>query len=88
LHGGGGNIFAPADDRLGPAQGAEFFTQGEGFIEPQAARDPAVNGPYGGTIRVLRVAGAPTSYKREPEIAPSMRAITPEQVWAALEPQL
>jgi heptosyltransferase-1 len=50
--------------------------------------DPAVNGPYGGTIRVLRVAGAPTSYKREPEIAPSMRAITPEQVWAALEPQL
>ena len=50
--------------------------------------DPAVNGPYGGTLRVLRVDGAPTSYKREPSIAPSMRAITPDQVWDALQPAL
>jgi heptosyltransferase-1 len=50
--------------------------------------DPAINGPYGGTLRVLRMDGAPTTYKREPVIAPSMRAITPEQVWRALEPLL
>jgi heptosyltransferase-1 len=48
--------------------------------------DPAVNGPYGGTLKVLRAAGAPTSYAREASIAPSMREITPEQVWRALQP--
>jgi heptosyltransferase-1 len=46
--------------------------------------DPAINGPYGGTLAVLRQSGAPTSYKREPVIAPSMRAITPQQVWCKL----
>jgi len=50
--------------------------------------DPAINGPYGGTLTVLRAEGAPTSYAREKSIAPSMRAITPEQVWAALQPAL
>ena len=46
--------------------------------------DPAINGPYGGTLVVLRAAGAPTSYKREDSIAPSMREITPWQVWTRL----
>ena len=50
--------------------------------------DPARNGPYGGTIRVLRSARAITSYKRSDVIDPSMRAITADEVWAALEPQL
>ncbi len=46
--------------------------------------DPAINGPYGGTLSVLRAAGAPTSYARESSIAPSMRQITPAQGWTAL----
>lgn len=50
--------------------------------------DPARNGPYGGTLQLLRTPGAVTSYKRRPDIDPSMRAVTPDQVWAALEPQL
>ena len=50
--------------------------------------DPAINGPYGGTLEVLRAAGAPTSYERAPEIAPSMREITPERVWARLRAAL
>jgi heptosyltransferase-1 len=47
--------------------------------------DPAINGPYGGSMTVLRSPGAPTSYARESIIAESMRAITPEQVWEALQ---
>lgn len=47
--------------------------------------DPARNGPYGGTFTVLRSPGAATSYRRTPEPAPSMRAILPDQVFAALE---
>jgi heptosyltransferase-1 len=50
--------------------------------------DPARNGPYGGTMRVLRAPGAQTTYKRGQAISDSMRAITPDQVWAALRPQL
>ncbi len=46
--------------------------------------DPARNGPYGGTIRVLRSAGAETTYKRGEEIHPSMRAISVESVVEAL----
>jgi heptosyltransferase-1 len=49
--------------------------------------DPAVNGPYGGTIRVLRAAGAPTSYAREDTIAPSMLQIMPEEVLRELQAQ-
>jgi len=49
---------------------------------------PERNGPYGGSIRVLRVSDAPTSYKRLDEIDESMRAITPEQVAAALKEML
>jgi heptosyltransferase-1 len=46
--------------------------------------DPAINGPYGGSITVLRAPGAATSYKREDSIAPSMREISPRQVWNRL----
>jgi heptosyltransferase-1 len=49
--------------------------------------DPAVNGPYGGTLRVLRPAGATTSYARESTIAPSMFEITPDQVLRELQAQ-
>ncbi|MDX2150052.1 MAG: glycosyltransferase family 9 protein [Bryobacteraceae bacterium] len=50
--------------------------------------DPARNGPYGGTISVLRDPGAVTSYKRRDEIDPSMRAVRPGQVLAALEARM
>jgi heptosyltransferase-1 len=50
--------------------------------------DPARNGPYGGTMQVLRTPGAETSYSRGNEIAPSMRAIAPEAVFEALAAQL
>jgi len=50
--------------------------------------DPARNGPYGGTIAVLRSRNATTSYKRGDEIDPSMRSIRPGDVWDALLPQL
>ena len=47
--------------------------------------DPVRNGPYGGSIRVIRSPGAVTSYKRRNEIDPSMRAITPETVFTELQ---
>lgn len=50
--------------------------------------DPLRNGPYGGTIRVLRARDAATSYKRREETDASMRAITPEAVAAELEQSL
>jgi heptosyltransferase-1 len=50
--------------------------------------DPARNGPYGGTIRVLRAPGAPTTYRRQAEPGESMRAIGVEEVWAVLRPLL
>jgi heptosyltransferase-1 len=46
--------------------------------------DPARNGPFGGTFRVLRSANAVTSYQRTPEPDTSMREITPDQVFEAL----
>ena len=46
--------------------------------------DPARNGPYGGTIRILRDPSARTTYKRSADIDSSMRAITPEIVTAVL----
>jgi len=45
--------------------------------------DPAQTGPFGNTMTVLR-AGTSTTYKREHEIHPSMKAIHPEQVAEAL----
>jgi heptosyltransferase-1 len=47
--------------------------------------DPGRHGPYGGTFRVLRSPTALTNYKRTAEPDPSMRAITPDQVFEALE---
>ena len=46
--------------------------------------DPIRNGPYGGDFEVFRVAGAATTHRRGTTIAASMRAISPEQVFAAL----
>lgn len=45
--------------------------------------DPARNGPYGGSMRVLRAADAVTTYKRRSS-GDSMRAITPGEVVNAL----
>jgi heptosyltransferase-1 len=46
--------------------------------------DPARNGPYGDSIRVLRDAAASTTYKRSDEIDESMRRITPDHVFEEL----
>ena len=46
--------------------------------------DPARNGPYGGTLRVLRTGGAATTYKRGTTISASMRDITPGEVFEVL----
>ena len=50
--------------------------------------DPARHGPYGGSFTVLRSPAAVTSYRRTADPDPSMRAITPAQVFATLEPIL
>lgn len=50
--------------------------------------DPATHGPYGGSIRVIRKSGHSTTYKREQEIHPGMRAVTAEEVFEHLAPQL
>jgi heptosyltransferase-1 len=50
--------------------------------------DPARNGPWGASIRVLRQPGAVTTYKRESKIAESMAALSVEEVASALLPQL
>jgi heptosyltransferase-1 len=46
--------------------------------------DPARNGPYGGSIRVLRDPHAVTSYKRGAKVEESMRSITVDQVYENL----
>jgi heptosyltransferase I len=46
--------------------------------------DPVRNGPYGGDFQVFRTPGARTTHRRGTVIDPSMRAVTPEQVFAAL----
>jgi heptosyltransferase-1 len=46
--------------------------------------DPVRNGPYGGTVRVIRAAAARTSHKRRKQIDPSMKTITVDQVHDAL----
>ena len=50
--------------------------------------DPARNGPYGGTVTVLRSDRAVTSYRRTADPDESMRDISPDQVFHALEPIL
>jgi heptosyltransferase-1 len=47
--------------------------------------DPVRNGPYGGHFEVFRIPGAHTTHRRGTVITASMRAITPEQVFSALE---
>ena len=47
--------------------------------------DPERNGPYGGTLAVLRAPQAVTTYRRGTEIDPAMRAISPGAVWDALK---
>jgi len=47
--------------------------------------DPARNGPYGGTITVLREAAAVTTYKRNALHDSSMQAIRPAQVFETLQ---
>lgn len=46
--------------------------------------DPARNGPYGGSITVLRRPEAQTTYKRRNRISPWMQAVTPDEVVDAL----
>jgi heptosyltransferase-1 len=46
--------------------------------------NPVRNGPYGGDFEVFRMPGAATTHRRGTVIAASMRAITPDQVFAAL----
>lgn len=50
--------------------------------------DPARNGPYGGSLRVMRWSGAVTTYKRLGAIDESMRRITPEEVFESLRAAL
>lgn len=50
--------------------------------------DPARNGPYGASIRVLRDAGARTTYKRGDSIDSSMAALTVDQVYESLREAL
>src|SRR6185312_5990951 len=46
--------------------------------------DPMRNGPYGGDFEIFRTSGVETTHRRGDTIDPSMQAITPEQVFAAL----
>ncbi len=50
--------------------------------------DPARNGPYGDTLKVLRTPSAATTYKRGVRIEDSMRGITPDAVFAELRAAL
>ncbi len=50
--------------------------------------DPARNGPYGPTITTLRDPHAATTYKRDTEVAASMRTISPDAVVEALRARL
>ncbi|HWB86751.1 MAG TPA: glycosyltransferase family 9 protein [Bryobacteraceae bacterium] len=47
--------------------------------------DPARNGPYGDSMRVLRSPSAVTSYKRGAAIDESMKRISPSEVFEALK---
>ena len=47
--------------------------------------DPARNGPYGDSIRTLRSPEAATTYQRGAAIDESMRAVSPDAVFAALK---
>jgi heptosyltransferase-1 len=46
--------------------------------------DPARNGPYGDSLRILRTPGTATTYKRGASIHPSMQSISPDEVFEVL----
>jgi heptosyltransferase-1 len=46
--------------------------------------DPARNGPYGDSLRVLRTPAAATTYKRGAMVDPSMRNVSPDEVFQVL----
>jgi heptosyltransferase I len=46
--------------------------------------DPVRNGPYGGDFEVFRIPGVRTTHRRGAAVDASMRAIIPEEVFAAL----
>jgi heptosyltransferase-1 len=46
--------------------------------------DPARNGPYGNSLRVLRTTAAATTYKRGKTIDPNMQNISPAEVFEVL----
>jgi len=50
--------------------------------------DPARNGPYGGSLGVLRIADAATTYDRGGEIDESMRRVSPDEVFEELRAAL
>jgi len=50
--------------------------------------DPARNGPYGHSMRVMRSSAATTTYKRGATIDESMRKISPDEVFEALRAAL
>lgn len=50
--------------------------------------DPARNGPYGGSLMILRSPDAATSHKRRPAPDTSMESISPDQVFDALRSAL
>jgi heptosyltransferase-1 len=50
--------------------------------------DPARNGPYGESLRVLRTSAASTSYKRGAVIDSSMQQISPDEVFEILRAML
>ena len=50
--------------------------------------DPQRNGPYRSSLHVLRSACAATSYKRRDKIDESMREVSAQDVFIALERQL
>ena len=50
--------------------------------------DPARNGPFGSTFRVVRSAGAETTYKRGRNYASSLERLSADEVWEALSERL
>jgi hypothetical protein len=52
---------------------------------PFTATDPARNGPYGDSLRVLRSDAAATTYKRGSATDPNMRNISPDEVFEVLQ---
>jgi heptosyltransferase-1 len=57
---------------------------GKGGVAIFGPTDPARNGPYSDSLRVLRTPAAATTYKRGTAIDSSMRNISPDEVFEAL----